>query len=70
MKPARFLRELGLGSCLKAVPRFPDDVHRAIKSYGRNLNQLAHQANMGRVEKSEVEAIREGMEVLLKILLG
>ena len=70
MKPARLLRELGMGSCLKSIPRFPEDVHRAIKGFGRNLNQLTHQANMGRVDLREAAAIRIGVESLMKILLG
>ena len=70
MKPARLLRELAMGACLKAVPRFPADVHRTIKGFGRNLNQLTHQANMGRVDLQEAAAIRSGVESLMKILLG
>ena len=63
--PAGFLRSLAAGVRLRPVPRFPDDVQRAIKSLGGNLNQLAHQANMGRVEKNEVEALRETIARLL-----
>ena len=63
--PAGFLRSLAAGAKLRPVPRFPDDVQRAIKSLGGNLNQLAHQANMGRVEKNEVEALRETIGWLL-----
>ena len=63
--PAGFLRSLAGGVRLRPVPRFPDDVQRAIKSLGGNLNQLAHQANMGRVEKNEVEALRETIGWLL-----
>jgi hypothetical protein len=63
--PAGLLRSLAAGARLRPVTRFPDDVQRAIKSLGGNLNQLAHQANMGRVDKSEVESLREGIARLL-----
>lgn len=56
--PPDMLRALGLGQRLKAVPRWPEDVFRAIKSFGGNLNQLAHQANMGHVDTKAVEALQ------------
>ena len=67
-KPPDMLRCLGLGQRLKAVPRWPDDVFRAIKSFGGNLNQLAHQANMGCVDAKEVEALRAEVDELLRVL--
>jgi hypothetical protein len=69
LKPATLLRELSLGSCLTAVPRFPQDVYRAIRSMGGNLNQLARQANMGHGNPKEVEALRACVNDLLKVLL-
>ena len=51
LKPAGFLRSLAMGVRLRAIPRFPEDVQRVLKSFGGNLNQLAHQANLGRVDK-------------------
>ena len=70
LRPATMLRELALGADLRAVPRFPNDVYRAIKSLTSNLNQLAHQANMGRVDTGSVEALRQSVEALLKKLHG
>ena len=70
LRPATMLRELALGADLRAVPRFPNDVYRAIKSLAGNLNQLAHQANMGRVDTGSVEALRQSVEALLKKLHG
>ena len=64
-KPAALLRALLMGERLKAIPRLPPDVQRAIKSFGGNLNQLAHQANMGRVDKSQVDALRKDIDALL-----
>ena len=66
--PASLLRALSMGQELRPVPRFPPDVQRAIKSLGGNLNQLAHQANVGRVDKSQVEALRAEVETLLQAL--
>jgi hypothetical protein len=64
-KPAAMLRALSMGERLKPVPRLPPDVQRAIKSFGGNLNQLAHQANLGRLEKSQVDALRTDIDALL-----
>lgn len=68
--PADFLRCAAKGIQLKAVPRFPEDVQRALKSFGGNLNQLAHQANLGSVDKAEVEALRAEVSRLLSALRG
>jgi len=70
MKPARLLRELGMGASLKAVPRFPEEVHRAIKGFGRNLNQLARQANMGQADPQVIAALRSEVGSLMKIMLS
>jgi hypothetical protein len=69
LKPATLLRELSLGSCLTAVPRFPKDVYRAIRSMGGNINQLARQANSGHGNPKQVEALRASVNDLLKVLL-
>ena len=69
-RPATLTRGLITGARLRAVPKFPDEVYRAIRSLSGNLNQLAHQANMGRVDLQEVTALRVLMEELLTILLG
>jgi hypothetical protein len=69
-RPATLTRGLIMGARLKAVPKFPDEVYRAIRSLSGNLNQLAHQANMGRVDRDEVGVLRVLMEELLRILLG
>lgn len=68
--PANFLRCAAMGIKLAPVPRFPEEVQRALKSLGGNLNQLAHQANLGRVDKSEVEALRAEVSRLLSAVLG
>ena len=70
LKPAALLRELSLGSCLTAGPPLPKDVYRAIRSFGGNLNQLAHQANMGHGNPKQVEALRASVDDLLKALLA
>ncbi|MEJ2367534.1 MAG: plasmid mobilization relaxosome protein MobC [Acidobacteriota bacterium] len=67
-RPATLMRGLVLGLQLRPVPRLPEDVQRAVKSFGRNLNQLAHQANMGRVDQREVEALRKEITHLLRII--
>lgn len=67
---AEWLRGLAMGQHFLPVPRFPEDVQRALKSFGGNLNQLAHQANMGRVDKKEVEALRGEASVLLGAIRG
>ena len=69
LRPARFLRELGMGAHIRAARRLPDEVHRAVRSFSGNLNQLAHQANMGRVDPKEVEALRSEVHAILKALL-
>ncbi len=69
-RPATLTRRLIMGARLRTVPKFPDEVYRAIRSLSGNLNQLAHQANMGRVDLQEVTALRVLMEELLTILLG
>ena len=66
--PAGLLRALAAGLRLQPIPRLPEDVQRALKSLGGNLNQLAHQANMGRVDRREVEALREGIGQLLRMI--
>ena len=68
--PADFLRCAAKGSKLTAIPKFPEDVQRALKSFGGNLNQLAHQANLGRVDKAEVESLREDVSRLMSAILG
>ena len=67
-KPAAFLRALSMGESLRPVPRFPPDVHRAIKSFGPNLNQLSHAANRGVLDKAEVEKLRHSVSELLEAL--
>jgi len=67
-RPASFARAILMGEPMKAVPRFPQDVQRAIKSFDPNLNQLAHQSNMGRVDKREVDALRDSVNLLLEKL--
>ena len=69
LRPARFVRELSLGSCLKPVPRLPKEVYRAVRGFGGNLNQLARQANMGRAYLQAVEALRASVSDLMKLLL-
>ena len=69
-EPAALLRASILGERLKPAQRFPDDVYRAIRSLSGNINQLAHQANMGRVEASAVEALRSEVRDLLKAILS
>lgn len=68
--PATMMRGLALGAQLRAVPRLPEDVQRALKSFGGNLNQLAHQANLGRVDKAAVEALRGEVSQLLNAVSG
>ena len=68
--PATMMRGLVLGIHLKPVPRLPEDVQRALKSFGGNLNQLAHQANLGHVDKAEVEALRGEVSQLLGAVRG
>ena len=68
LRPARFARELCMGSCLRPVPRFPKEVYRAVRSFGNNLNQLARQANMGEAYQGAVEALRRSVEELLRVL--
>lgn len=69
-RPASVMRKLALNMRLKPVARFPEDVYRALTSFGRNLNQLAHQANLGRVDKDEVETLREEVSRLMNLLLA
>ena len=66
--PPDMLRVLGLGQRLKPVARWPEDVFRAIKSFGNNLNQLAHQANVGHVDAQSVETLQAEVEELLERL--
>ena len=66
--PAGLLRALAAGFRLQPIPRLPEDVQRALKSFGGNLNQLAHQANMGRVDSREVEALRSEVAGLLRAI--
>lgn len=68
LKPARFARELCMGSCLRPVARLPKEVYRAVRSFGGNLNQLARQANMGQAYIQAVEALRRSVDELLKAL--
>ncbi len=69
-RPATLMRGLVMGAQLRAVPRLPEEVQRAMKSFGGNLNQLAHQANMGRVDKKEVDALRTEVSALLQAMQG
>jgi len=69
-EPTALLRSVILGERLKAAQRLPDDVYRAVRSLSGNINQLAHQANMGRVDVSAVEALRAEVGQLLKVLLN
>ena len=69
MRPARFVRELSMGSRLRPVPQLPKEVYRAVRGFGGNLNQLARQANMGRAYLQAVEALRASVNELLRVLL-
>ena len=69
-RPATLMRGLVMDANLKAVPRLPEDVLRAMKSFGGNLNQLAHQANLGRVDKKEIDALRGDVSQLLNAVRG
>ena len=69
-RPATLMRGLAMGAQLRAVPRLPEDVQRAMKSFGGNLNQLAHQANLGRVDKKELDALRTDVIALLSAIQG
>jgi hypothetical protein len=70
LRPAGFLRGLAAGTRIRPVSRLPDDVYRALKSLGGNLNQLAHQANIGRVDSKEVEALRSEVADLVLAIQG
>ena len=69
-RPATVVRGLIMGTRLRAVPKFPDDVYRAIRSLSGNINQIAHHANLGHFDEAEVTALRADLNVLLKVLLG
>ncbi len=69
-KPASLLRGLALEERFKAVPRLPEDVYRAVRSLAGNLNQLAHQANLGHADPRAVEALRVELSELLKAILN
>ncbi len=69
-RPATVMRGLALGMHFKPVARLPEDVFRAIKSFGGNLNQLAHQANLGRVDQKLAEALRGEVSRLLTAIHG
>ena len=69
-RPATLLRLLALNLHLKPVQRFPDDVHRAIKSLSGNLNQLAHRANMGFIDSAQVEGLRRDVARFMERLLA
>lgn len=66
--PANLLRHLVMSLRLKAVHRWPEEVNVAIKNFADNLNQLAHKANTGPVEASEVEALGAEAGQLIKAL--
>lgn len=69
-EPAALLRASILGERLKPAQRLPDDVYRAIRSLSGNINQLAHQANVGRVDTTALEAVRDELRELLKAILS
>jgi hypothetical protein len=64
-RPATIMRGLVMAMRFKPVARLPEEVYRAIRSFGGNLNQLARQANVGRVDPNEVGALREEVIRLL-----
>jgi hypothetical protein len=68
--PAAHLRQLAMGIHLREIQRFPEEIQRALKALGSDLNELAHQANLRHVRKEEVEALRGEVSRTLCILDG
>ena len=66
--PANLLRHLVMSLRLKPIQRWPEEVNVAIKNFADNLNQLAHKANTGPVDASEIEALRAEAVQLTKAL--
>ena len=66
--PAAHTRGLAKGIHLREIQRFPEEIQRALKVLGSDLNELAHQANIRHVRKEEVRALRGEVRALLEAL--
>lgn len=64
IRVTNFVRRAALATKLKPVAKYPDDVYRAIRSIGNNLNQLARKAN------SQERLIREEIQELESLVRG
>jgi hypothetical protein len=67
LSASQYLARAGLGRRIE--PPIPDDIRKDIAGFGRNLNQLARQANItGKVEVEAVGSLRaESQKIVIAI---
>jgi hypothetical protein len=69
MKPATLARTLLLGLSIKPPNRLPDEVYRAVTSFGNNLNQLARAMNTTPFDcRGRLDGLRADVKALIACL--
>ncbi len=69
MKPTTLARNLLLGLSIKPPNRLPDEVYRAVTSFGNNLNQLARAMNTSPFDcRDRLDGLRADVKALIACL--
>ena len=69
MKPTALARDLLLGLSIKPPNRLPDEVYRAVTSFGNNLNQLAKAMNTSPFDcRDRLDGLRVDVKALIACL--
>lgn len=69
MKPPRLARELMNGAYIRPAKKLPEEVYRAVISFGNNLNQLARAMNTSSFNCGErLDALRAEVASILTCL--
>lgn len=69
LKPTVLARGLLLGLSIKPANKLPDEVYRAVTSFGNNLNQLARAMNTSPFDcRDSVDSLRADVKALVACL--
>ncbi len=69
LKPTALARDLLLGLSIKPANRLPDEVYRAVTSFGNNLNQLTKAMNTVPFDcRDRLDSLRSDVKALITCL--